>query len=418
MPRRRSDGLTPITAAVGAAAIVVVAAAGCQAGSGDIGCQISRQIVLPATTPLPLLPQVRIDSLGGSLVIFGADTDAVRWTTIDAAGTVGAEQAVALPAGTLHAYYALAGAASPGDTIIVGALVTAANGTDAELRFIAAPLDDGSAAGPASTPVVTFPGAGDPQNPPMNPPMVAMGTSASAMYAGAAWMDPAAGFPSYAFIDGQAAVVGGPAIIENEPASSFSCLGFGPGKQELTISYQKGPVDPLSGPTWLIADIAVGGATSTLKLMVTQLNGTMSCAKTVMYDPMTPGPGAPPEYSIVWQDTSGTWLSVYYGQVTGVKSYPFASSTDFGGADLQPTVVGAAAFGSDFGVLFQKSHSIELWRIDRAGTRRSGALVYPSLEGDISGASAVASSNLLSSTYGDRTGPGAGRRLVVDAVCY
>lgn len=395
------------------AACIVVAGAGCQAGPGDIGCQITRQVVIPDTTPLALSPEVRIDRVGDRLVIFAADATSVRWTVIDATGAIGAEQAVALPAGTLHAYYALAGAASAGDTVIVGALVPAANATDAELRFIASPIGDGTAAGVAGTPVVTFGGGADPGNP---LPMIAMGTSQSAMYAGAAWLDPASGFPSYAFIDGQAAVVGSPAIIENEPASSYSCLGFAPGKQELTINYQKGPIDLATGPTWLIADVPVGGGVYTLKLNVAQQNGTMGCAQTVLYDPMT---GASPEYAIVWQDQSGSWLSVYYGAATGqVKSFGFASSTDFGGPDLQPALVGLAAFGSDFGVLFVRPHSVEMWRVDRAGNRRSGSLVYPSLAGNVASAAAVAGQNLLSSTYADLTGAGMGRRLVVDAVCY
>jgi len=423
MPRRRSDGLTGRTfgTAAGSAVIVVaaaaVAAAGCQASAGDIGCQITRQVVIPDTTTLALAPEVRIDRVGDRLVIFAADTTAVRWTVIDGSGAIGAEQALALPAGTLHAYYAVAGAAGPGDTVIVGALVPAANATDADLRFIASPIDDATAAGAPGTPVVTFGGGADPANP---LPMIAMGTSASAMYAGAAWLDPASGFPSYAFIDGQAAVVGSPAIVESEPASSYSCLGFAPGKQELTINYQKGPTDPLIGPTWLIADIPVGGGIYTLKLNVAQPNGTMGCAQTVLYDPMT---GASPEYAIVWQDPSGSWLSVYYGAVTGqVKSFPFASSTDFGGPDLQPSLVGLQAFGSDFGVLFMRPHSVEMWRVDRAGNRRSGSLVYPSLTGNVAAAAAVArqvaGQNLLSSTYADLTGGGMGRRLVVDAACY
>src|SRR5947207_2793106 len=136
MPRRRSDGLTGRTfgAAVGSAAIVLAAtAAGCQAGPVDIGCQITRQVVIPDTMPLSLLPEVRVDRVGDRLVIFGADATAVRWTVVDPSGAIGSAQALALPAGTLHAYYAVAGAASPGDTVIVGALVPAANAADAEL---------------------------------------------------------------------------------------------------------------------------------------------------------------------------------------------------------------------------------------------------------------------------------------------
>jgi hypothetical protein len=346
-------------------------------------------------------------------VLVGSDTSSVRWIAIDASGAAGAEQVLALPADTLQAYYALAGAVSPGDTVVVGALV--ANGTDAELRFIAAPID-GSAAPAPGTPVVTFPGGADPSN---APPMVAMGTSASAMYAGAAWIDPETGLPTYAFIDGQGQVVGSPAIIEDTQASGYDCLGFSSGKQELTISYQKGPIDPRLAPTWLIADAAIGGGVSTLTLDVVPLGGTrtMGCARSVLYQPATAG--AAPEYAMVWQDPSGSWLSIYYGPQTGqVKSFPFASSTDFGGPDLQPPLVGLAAFGNDFGILAVRAHSVELWRVDRAGNRRSGSLVFPSLEGEVGGASSVSVPNLMRSTYADTTGAGMGRRLVVDAVCY
>jgi hypothetical protein len=305
--------------------------------------------------------------------------------------------------------YAVAGANTPGDTVIIGLLATAANGTDAELRFVAAPADGSSAPAPG-TPVTTFGGGADP----LAPPLVAVGESAGGMYAGAAWLDYQTGFPTYAFIDGQGGVVGGaPQTIENDPASAYSCLGFAAGKQELTVTYQKGPTDPRVGPTWLIADITVGGQVSTLRLNVAQPAGTMSCALTGLYDN-----GGSPEYAILWQDTAGSWLSVYYGPTTGqVKSFGFASSTDFGGPDLQPLLGGFATFGPDFGVLFAKSHSVELWRIDQIGNARAGSLVFPSIQGDIGGVSSVASPGLLTSTYADLTGVGVGRRVVIDSVC-
>src|SRR5262245_988988 len=119
MPRRRSDGLTLGVAAatVGVAAFAI---AGCQVGTGDTGCSITRQIVIPGTTPLPLFTQVRIDRLGSGYVLIGADDTSVRWAMMDAVGHVGAEQTLALPAGTLHAFYGLAGATVPGDTVVVG----------------------------------------------------------------------------------------------------------------------------------------------------------------------------------------------------------------------------------------------------------------------------------------------------------
>src|SRR5262249_54422147 len=156
--------LTFGTTAAGVAAtlvVAVVAVAGCQTGTADTRCTTGRQGVLPRATPLPLWPEGRIDRLEGGFVLLRADTSPGRWTATATLGAAAPEQAVALPAGTLRAFYALAGVGAPGDTVVVGALVPAANGTDAELRFIAAPID-GSAAGPAGAAVVTFPGGADP----------------------------------------------------------------------------------------------------------------------------------------------------------------------------------------------------------------------------------------------------------------
>jgi hypothetical protein len=411
MPRRRSHGLTfsatlysiCIATVAGTAALAV---GGCQVAPTDNGCQITRQVVLPDTTPLALLPDVRLDRVGTTTFVFGSDGTTVQWLTIAADGTVGGEQSVALPDGTIQSWNALAGIDAPGDHVIIGVLVPAANGSDAELRLISAPADGGPAGDPGP-PIATF------ADGVTTAPQIAMGTSASAMYAGVAWIDAAQG-PTYAFVDGQAQLVGNPGTIETPTGPGYSCLGFGPGKAELTVSYQRAPVVQLQGTTWMTADVAVEGAISTLSLNVSQVGGNMGCARTAVYNN-----GGSPEYAIVWQDESGSWLSVYYGEQVGtVKSFPFSSSTDFGGADLLPPIKGVSTFGNDFGVLLARPHSVEVWRIDAVGNRKSGVLVLPSLAGDIGAVASVSSASLLTSSYADYTGSGAGRRLVIDAVCY
>ena len=215
-------------------------------------------------------------------------------------------------------------------------------------------------------------------------------------------------------MDGQAQLVGDPAAIEAPSDLGYRCLGFGPGKAELTIGYQRNPAVQLTGPTWMTADVAVGGGINTFSLYVAQLGGDMGCARTALYNN-----GGLPEYAIVWQDVSGSWLSVYYGEQSGiVKSFPFSSATDFGGADLQPPIRGVATFANDFGVLFARRHAVEVWRIGPLGNRRSGFLVLPSLAGDIRAVVSVSSPRLLTSSYTDFTGTETGRRLVIDAVCY
>ena len=389
----------------------IVVVAGCQVAATDNGCQVARQLVLPDTTPLALIPDVQIERAGSGFVLLGVDDTSVRWTAIDANGRFGIERAYPLPAGTVRAYYGLAGAESPGDRVIIGLLTTAANGSDAELHLVAAPTDGSTPPAPGIA-IATFGGGANAQS----LPSIAMGTSASAMFAGVAWIDTGALLPMYAFVDGQGEIGGPPAVIDAEPVAGFDCLGFGPGKQELTISYQRAPLDSRLAPNWLIADIMIGGGISTLKLNVALPGGLMSCARSVLY---TPAGGGSPEYAMVWQDGSGSWLSIYYGPQTNMlKSFPFASSTDFGGAGLQPKLAGLAAFGNDFGVLFARPGSVELWRVDQAGDRRAGTLVLPSRQGDIGAVSSVSSTGRLTSTYADLTGAGMGRRLVIDAACY
>ncbi|HXU02307.1 MAG TPA: hypothetical protein VN903_15180, partial [Polyangia bacterium] len=272
MPRRRSYGLT-FSAAFNAAtaSIALLAAAGCQNGPSDNGCQIARQVVLPGTLPLALLPEIQVERLGPTTIVLGSDASSVRWVSIAMDGTLGTEQSVALPPGTIRAVYALAGVDAPGDKIIVGALMPAANGTDAELRLVVVPTD-GSPAGAAGDPIATFGGGVG------TPPQLAMGTSASGMYAGLAWI--AAGqLPKYAFVDGQGQVVSGASgdVEGGAPAPAYSCLGFAPGKAELTVTYQKAPVNDL-GPTWFIGDLAIDGAITTLSLNVAPgASAKMSC---------------------------------------------------------------------------------------------------------------------------------------------
>src|ERR1043165_7928087 len=99
MPRRRSGLTSNATfhirnaSAVGlTAALAVTAIGGCQAGPTDNGCQINSQVVIPGPTALALLTDVRLDRVGGTRVVLGADDATVRWVTIAEDGTVGDEQ--------------------------------------------------------------------------------------------------------------------------------------------------------------------------------------------------------------------------------------------------------------------------------------------------------------------------------------
>ena len=221
----------------------IVAVAGCQVAADDNGCQVARQLVLPDTTPLALLPDVQIERAGAGFVLLGADDTSVRWTAIDANGRFGTEQTYPLPAGTVHAYYALAGADSPGDRVIIGLLTPAANGSDAELHLVAAPTDGSTPPAPGIA-IATFGGGANRRARRRSrwEPRPARCSPASR----GSTRDRCC--PMYAFVDGQGEIVGQPAVIDAEPVAGFDCLGFGPGKQELTISYQRVPLDSRLAP--------------------------------------------------------------------------------------------------------------------------------------------------------------------------
>ena len=150
MPRRRRHDLV----AFGLAALAV-GSAGCQADVGDAGCQLTRQVTL-AGTPLTLLPDARLDQVGDGYFLLGSDGSTVRWAALSADGTLSGEAAQPLPAGVTSPYFAVAGIATPGDTILVGYLGTDAASGSGGLAVIAFPADGSPPTAPAST-IVPFP---------------------------------------------------------------------------------------------------------------------------------------------------------------------------------------------------------------------------------------------------------------------
>ena len=251
---------TRVAIAVGSLALAI--GSGCQPEPGDVGCEVAREVALPDTIPLALLPDVRADRVGNGLVLIGADAAAVRWLTIDENGVAGTEQALPLPADTTAVHYALGGVSAPGDRVIVGLLTSVAAGTATELHFIAAPTDGTPAPLPGPA-VLTFGPGVD--------PVVTMGTTKSAMVAGLGWLDGDTGLPMYALVDGQGGIVDQAMNpVDTDPAAGYDCLGFTAGEGEATLSYLRRPTVALAPPTWVIADYGPGTGVSTLKLTVAQ----------------------------------------------------------------------------------------------------------------------------------------------------
>ena len=404
MPRRRRHDVV----AFGLAALAVGVAA-CQAESGDAGCQLTQQVTL-AGTPLTLLQDARLDQVGDGYFLLGTDGTSVRWGALSADGALTGEQAYALPMDVSSAYFAVAGVNSPGDTILVGYLGTDAATGSGGLAVIALPADGSAPAAPAST-VVTFPG-GVP-----SASSVAMLSSRKGMHAGLAWVDDGA-VPQVmlATLDGTGAETGTPVIVSPSSGAPFSCLGFSPGKDDLTVIYYAGITTLKNNvPGWVIAEANEAGSVDSTTVLGLGRPPGNGCA---LVSPTATG------YGITWQDTEGDWLAEFVSQGMLLSvAYPFASAAGFGGSDLQPPLVGLAPFGTDFGVLLARPLDVELWRVDDMGNRRAGVLIFPSINGTFGSVSALPPSPAraggpLVATYADYTSPpAASGRLFVSAVC-
>jgi hypothetical protein len=301
--------------------------------------------------------------------------------------------------------FAFAQNAAPADTLLVGVVMPAANGTDAELHIVAAPAD-GSAAPPPGPAVVTFTGGA------ATPPTAAMATSHQGVTANLAWVDAPSSAVMIANVDGTGQLS---ATTPVDSAPGISCLGYSLGENgDLAVSFLRGD-GPGGLPKWEKSERTPNGGLAGLQLFVAG-DPTMGCAVGL---PLSTG------YALAWQDDTGSWLSIDYmpnGVATGsIQSYPFASATDFGGPDVQPPIVGLAPFGTDYGVLFSGPRAVELWRLDASGNRRPGKLIFPSLEGNLGRASAAWVGQSLVATYADytsSTGTVASQRWFVDAACY
>jgi hypothetical protein len=407
MPRRRRHDVV----AFGLAALAVGAA--CQADVGDAGCQLTRQVTL-AGTPLTLLPDARLDQVGDRYFLLGSDGSNVRWAAVSADGVLSGEAAQPLPPGVTSAYFAAAGVAAAGDTILVGYLGTDAATGSGGLAVIAFPADGSPPAAPAST-IVPFPGGLPAAS------SVAMISSRHGMNAGVAWVDDVSDEVMVTAVNGLGMRTGAPVATSSSSGPPFSCLGFSPGKDDLTVVYYAATTSLANHPPgWIIAEANdAGSVDSTTVLGLDRALGT-GCA---LVSPTASG------YGITWQDTEGAWLAEFVSQgMTLSMPYPYASAAGFGGSNLQPPLVGLAPFGSDFGVLLARPLDVEMWRIEDMGNRREGALIFPSINGTFGTVSALPPSpavagGALVATYADYTSSvGAaspsGGRLFLNAVCY
>jgi hypothetical protein len=385
---------------------------GCETNDGGTaGCQLSQETVL-AATPLTLLPNARLDSVGAGFALSGIDADGatVRWASVDASGAAGSEHALTVPVASAGPWLAFAAAAAPGDTLLVATAEPAANGTDAELHVSAASATAATPAGvaaPAAGPALaTLAGAlaGGAT------PDVVLGASRSGAHAALAWIDAGAGGVEVMTLTAAGQPVGKPTLLEKAP--SFACLGFVRGRDALTLIYYRYDDANSQVPVLVVTDLLESGSIDmTLDLRLDP------------HDARCPAMAVTPAgYALAFEDNEGVWLGIYDASSNDLAFTPFAASTGLGGAALLPPLEGLAPLGTDYGVVFARAYGGELWRLDPHGHRRSGALEFPSASGHIGEVSTQAVAGTMFATYADYTsedaGTGtAGQRYFLGATC-
>jgi hypothetical protein len=394
---------------------LALAANGCQSNdAGDAGCQLSQEAELGGS-PLTLLPNARLDRVGAGFALSGVDTTAVRWAALDAAGTLGTEHALTVTPSPSGPWLAFTASATPGDTLLVAQAQAAANGTDAELHVFTTPASDAAS---------TMPGAPAPGAPALGPtlatipralsagaePGIVLGASRSGAHAALAWLDPGAGGVELLLLSPSGQPVGAPTVLERAP--SFDCLAFAPGKDALTVVYYRYPDATSRIPTLVITELLETGAIDE----TVELSLDSHAARCPTLTPTDAG------YSFAFEDDEGVWLGVFEASAQALSITPFAAAVGLGGAAFLPPIEGLAPLGTDYGVVFARTYGGELWRLDGAGHRRSGALVFPSQKGSIGAISTQSGTGALFATYADYSsvdaGVGtAGQRYFIGATC-
>jgi hypothetical protein len=411
MPRHPGHHLG-VTRRLALLAGVALNAAACQTNdTGTASCQISQEVSVPSS-PLTLLADARLERVGPAsfaLTGFDADRTTARWARYDpAAGALGAERTLTLQPAAAGPWLAIASKNAPGDTLLVAqAPAVATRREDAELHVFAVPTSASSSTAPALGPVLAHvPGAlanG-------GTPTVALGASRSGPHAVLAWLDPTVGGVEVLTLSAAGQPIGEPVVIDKAPA--FACLGFVPGNGALTLVYYRYADAATHVPTIVITELLdSGGIDGSVALFVE--SHAAGCPQVTPTDV---------GYAIAFQDVEGSWLGIYDGGTKPLALHPFAAAVVFGGAALQPPLVGLTRLGADFATLLQGSRGGELWRLASSGARRGGRLALPSMQGAIGGISTQPDSGSLTATYADYTsvdgGVGtAGQRFFLRLTC-
>ena len=211
----------------------------------DNGCQITRQVVLPARRRWRCCPTCA--SIASATATFSSARTAttVRWRRSTRTAPSAPSSRSRSPRARSRPWLrGSPGVDAPGDHVHRRRARPRRERHRRRAALIAAPADGTPA--PASG---TAPSRRSPAGVSRAAAWSRWGRRATAMYAGVAWIDRQRRGRRTSFVDGQAADGRRARRDRDARPVRYTCLGFGPGKAELTVSYQRAPAVALQGPT-------------------------------------------------------------------------------------------------------------------------------------------------------------------------
>jgi hypothetical protein len=231
------------------------------------------------------------------------------------------------------------------------------------------------------------------------------------MRAGLAWTAKGGGQLTAVVLGGDGNALGDAFAVDSTVRAE--CVGFVPGKSDLSLAYFRYASMADTLPEWVIAET----------LESNRVDSTLSLK---MPDPSPTCPlllATSGGYTMAWQSAGGSALGVYDAKTNQFRQHLFADAVQFGGASLQPPLAGLGPAGPDFTVVLERVGVGEIWRVSADGKRRQEQpLVFPSEEGDLGAISSAPVGAALYSSYADYEHKDAGstiagQRYLVETTC-
>lgn len=376
----------------------LVAMGGCGGGDSTSTTCVLEQHRIDGSD-LTLLSDARLDVVGDAFVLIGTDGATVRWANLSHEGVLGPQHQYDLTDAHLAGpWAALAGSDAAGDRLLVAFVADGAVSTGtADLMVYALHSDGTLPVGPTVAGKIAI-GANA---------KVVMSSGRGGMHAGVAWGTTGSSTLTARVLDGEGRIVGSDLTLGT--VGAFDCLGFLPGKGDLTVGYlDESGTPPV--PTFQATEIsAAGTAPVPFRLQVGK-----EVPECIELAPTDTG------YGVAWH-TAGIGFSfgVFEPSQPTFPSRMFLGDIRFLPAQAPP-LGGVGWMGKQYAIGFARGEGAEVRLIDAMGNEKGKLPVFPSTLGHTGRLSTQPVGMALYATYADykdAAATTAGQRFLVKVSC-